>query len=105
MAGQTPTEDSTASGQPLHCYLTRTVPDLGSNDHLPPVETSNTMPGLLHTEAPTRGRVYAAVAAEFVCTLLFAFFGGAAPGLVAAPANGIALAVLGEYLVVTFKSW
>eukprot|EP00878_Enallax_costatus_P039810 GHUV01045726.1.p1 GENE.GHUV01045726.1~~GHUV01045726.1.p1 ORF type:complete len:185 (-),score=43.61 GHUV01045726.1:5-559(-) len=52
------------------------------------------MPGLLHTEASTKGRLYAAIAAEFVCTFLFAFFGGAAPGSVAAPANGIALAVL-----------
>lgn len=33
---------------------------------------------------------------QFVCTLLFAFFGGAAPGGSAAAANGVALAVLGE---------
>lgn len=55
------------------------------------------MPGLLHTEATSTGRLYAAIAAEFICTFLFAFIGGAAPGSVAAPANGIALAVLGGY--------
>jgi hypothetical protein len=36
------------------------------------------------------------LAAQFFCTLLFAFFGGAAPSGSAAAANGIALAVLGE---------
>lgn len=34
---------------------------------------------------------------QFFCTLLFAFFGGAAPGGSAAAANGVALAVLGGY--------
>jgi hypothetical protein len=34
---------------------------------------------------------------QFFCTLLFAFFGGAAPPGSAAAANGIALAVLGMY--------
>lgn len=52
------------------------------------------MPGLLAADAQGRGRVYAAIAAEFVCTLLFAFFGGAAPAGAAAAANGVALAVL-----------
>eukprot|EP00775_Hariotina_reticulata_P011074 gene11074-11230_t len=51
------------------------------------------MPGLLQTDQP-RNRLVAAVSAEFIGTFLFAFFGGAAPGSVAAPANGIALAVL-----------
>lgn len=52
------------------------------------------MPGLLHTEEGTTTRLYAAIAAEFVCSFLFAFIGGAAPGSSAAAANGIALAVL-----------
>lgn len=52
------------------------------------------MPGLLHADASTQGRVYAALAAEFLCTLVFAFLGGAAPGGAAAAANGLALAVL-----------
>jgi hypothetical protein len=34
---------------------------------------------------------------QFIGTFLFAFFGGAASGGVAAPANGIALAVLGKF--------
>jgi aquaporin TIP len=52
------------------------------------------MPGLLQTDVTSSGRLYAAIAAEFFCTLLFAFFGGAAPSGSAAAANGIALAVL-----------
>jgi len=36
-------------------------------------------------------------ALQFIGTFLFAFFGGAASGGVAAPANGIALAVLGKF--------
>jgi aquaporin TIP len=52
------------------------------------------MPGLLQTEGGTTTRLYVAIAAEFVCSFLFAFIGAAAPGSSAAAANGIALAVL-----------
>jgi hypothetical protein len=47
-------------------------------------------------DANTAAKFWAAVAAEFLGTFLFAFFGGAASPLVAAWANGIGLAVLGE---------
>lgn len=53
------------------------------------------MPGLLQADAAHGAKLGAAVTAEFLGTLLFAFFGGAAPGSMAAWANGIALAVLG----------
>jgi len=51
------------------------------------------MPGLLEAEN-NEVKFWAAITAEFLGTFLFAFFGGAAPGPVAAWANGIALAVL-----------
>jgi glycerol uptake facilitator-like aquaporin len=57
-------------------------------------QNTATMPGLLHAEEGTTTRLYAAIAAEFVCSFLFAFIGAAAPGSSAAAANGIALAVL-----------
>jgi hypothetical protein len=56
------------------------------------------MPGFLSKdgEASQAAKLGAAVATEFLCTLLFALFGGAAPAASAAWANGIALAVLGR---------
>lgn len=47
--------------------------------------------GLLHTETPTRSKLYAAIAAEFLGSFLFAFLGGAAGS---AAANGLTLAAL-----------
>lgn len=55
-----------------------------------------TMPGLLRTaEEGTPGRLYLAIAAEFVCSFLSAFIAAAAPGSSSAAASGIAMAVLG----------
>lgn len=53
------------------------------------------MPGLLHADADSSNKKYAAIAAELVGSFLFAFFGGAAPASMGALANGILLAVLG----------
>lgn len=49
------------------------------------------MPGLLQSDESSASRLYAAIAAELVCSLLFAFFG--APGAGAA-GNAVLLAVL-----------